>query len=405
MPPQALDDLLVLDLTHYVAGPYCTKRLADFGARVIKIEPPLHGDPARRLGPFPNDIPHPEQSGLFLHLNTNKESVTLNLKRLRARQLFFKLLEHADIVVENFRPGVTRHLQLDYPLLRRVKPDVVMTSISNFGQTGPYRDWRAQDLTLYAMGGEMYSSGATDREPLKQAPGLTLFQGGSVAATATMIGVFSARRHRIGQHLDISLFETQAGSIDRRLTSLVAYQYNGANPGPEDAIPVGIMPSGVYPCKDGFVDIRVNFRWWDRLVAMMDMPELDEDPRFNTDEARFNVANREAFLDLFETWLMGHTRQEVMQVAQQYRIPGTAINLPGDVLEDPHFTERGAFVDVDHPVAGRWQLPGAPFRPQLTPWQTPRSAPLLGQHTVAVLQEFAHLDAAEIDTLQRDHVI
>lgn len=172
MPPQALDDLLVLDLTHYVAGPYCTKRLADFGARVIKIEPPLRGDPCRRLGPFPNDAPHSEKSGLFLHLNTNKESVTLNLKSLRGRQLFFKLLEHADIVVENFRPGVMRNLQLDYPLLRRVKPSVVMTSISNFGQTGPYRDWRAQDLTLYAMGGEMYSSGATDRDPLKQGAGL-----------------------------------------------------------------------------------------------------------------------------------------------------------------------------------------------------------------------------------------
>jgi crotonobetainyl-CoA:carnitine CoA-transferase CaiB-like acyl-CoA transferase len=405
MPPQALDDLLVLDLTHYVAGPYCTKRLADFGARVIKIEPPIHGDPGRQLGPFPNDVPHPEASGLFLHLNTNKESVTLNLKRLRGRQLFFKLLEHADIVVENFRPGVMRSLQLDYPLLRRVKPSVVMTSISNFGQTGPYRDWRAQDLTLYAMGGEMYSSGATDREPLKQAPGLTLFQGGAMAATATMVGIFGARRHHIGQHIDISLFETQAGSIDRRLTSLVAYQYNGANPGPEDPIPVGIMPSGVYPCQDGFVDIRVNFRWWGRLVAMMEMPELDEDPRFNTEEGRFDPANREAFMVLFEAWLMRHTRQEIMRLAQQFRIPGTAINLPGEVLDDPHFTERGAFVEVDHPVAGRWQFPGAPFRPQQTPGQAPRPAPLLGQHTEAVLQEFINLDPGELAALKQANII
>ncbi len=405
MPPQALDDLLVLDLTHYIAGPYCTKRLADFGARVIKIEPPATGDPGRRLGPFPNDTPHPEKSGLFLHLNTNKESVTLDLKRLRARQLFFRLLEHADIVVENFRPGVMRALQLDYPLLRRVVPNVVMTSITNFGQAGPYRDWRAQDLTLYAMGGEMYSSGSTDREPLKQAPGLTLFQGGSVAAAATMMGVFSARRHNIGQHLDISLFETQTGSMDRRLTNLVAYQYNGASPAPEDAIPVGVMPSGVYPCKDGFVDIRVNFRWWERLVAMLEMPELNADPRFSTDEARFNLANREAFLKIFETWLMRHTRREVMDKAQQCRIPGTAINMPGEVIEDPHFVEREAFVEVDHPEAGRWKLPAAPFRPQLTPWRAPRPAPLLGQHTAAVLQELAGIDAAEIEALKRANVI
>jgi crotonobetainyl-CoA:carnitine CoA-transferase CaiB-like acyl-CoA transferase len=251
----------------------------------------------------------------------------------------------------------------------------------------------------------MYSSGATDREPLKQAPGLTLFQGGSVAATATMVGVLGARRHGIGQHIDISLFETQAGSIDRRLTSLVTYQYNGASPGPEDPIPVGIMPSGVYPCRDGFVDIRVNFRWWDRLVAMMEMPELHEDPRFSTEEARFDRANREAFLTLFQAWLMRHTRQEVMRTAQRFRIPGTAINLPGEVIDDPHFTERGAFVEVDHPVAGRWQLPGAPFRPQLTPAQASRPAPLLGEHTDAVLQEFTDLDTAELAALKQANII
>jgi CoA:oxalate CoA-transferase len=220
-----------------------------------------------------------------------------------------------------------------------------------------------------------------------------------------MVGVFGARRHHIGQHIDISLFETQAGSIDRRLTSLVAYQYNRASPGPEDPIPVGIMPSGVYPCQDGFVDIRVNFRWWDRLVAMMEMPELDEDPRFNTEEARFDPAHREAFMKLFEAWLMRHTRQEVMRLAQQFRIPGTAINLPGEVLDDPHFTERSAFVEVDHPVAGRWQLPGAPFRPQQTPGQAPRPAPLLGQHTDVVLQEFIHLDPGELAALKQANII
>jgi crotonobetainyl-CoA:carnitine CoA-transferase CaiB-like acyl-CoA transferase len=308
MPPQALDDLVVLDLTHYIAGPYCTRRLADFGARVIKIERPNGGDPGRRLGPLPGDVPHAEKSGLFLHLNANKESVTLNLKVLRGRQLFFQLLTRADVVVESFHPRVMRQLQLDYPLLRRVKPAIVMTSISNFGQTGPYRDWKAQDLTLYAMGGEMYSSGAAGREPLQQAPGLVLYQGGSVAATATLIGVFGARRHHIGQHIDISLFETQAGSIDRRLTALVAYQYNGASPGPEDPQPVGIMPSGIFPCQDGFVDIRTNIRWWPRLVAMMEMPELNDDPRFGTDEARLNPAHREAFHALFLAWLMRHTR-------------------------------------------------------------------------------------------------
>jgi crotonobetainyl-CoA:carnitine CoA-transferase CaiB-like acyl-CoA transferase len=379
--------------------------LADYGARVIKIERPDGGDPCRWLGPFPQDIPHPEKSGLFLHLNTNKESVTLNLKSLRGRQLLLRLAARANVVVENFHPRVLPALGLHYEDLRRSNPRLVMTSISNFGQTGPYRDWRAQDLTLYAMGGEMYSSGAGGREPLKQAHGLTLYQGGAMAATATMIGVFGVRRHGIGQHIDISLFETQAGSMDRRLTSLLAYQYTGQNPGPEDPRPVGILPSGIFRCRDGYVDIRCTMRWWNRLVAMMDLPELHHDPRFNTETARLNPAHREAFLQIFHAWLQQYTRQEIMDRARQTRMPATAVNTPAEVLRDAHFVSRETFVPVAHPVAGTWQLPGAPFRPQRTPWQVRRPAPLLGQHTAAVLREFFQLSDERIAELQQARVI
>ena len=405
MAPLALDDLLVLDLTHYIAGPYCTKLLADYGARVIKIELPDGGDPCRLHGPFPHDLPHPEKSGLFLHLNTNKESVTLNLKTLRGRQIFYKLVGKADVVVENFHPRVLPALGLDYPVLRKAKPHLVMTSISNFGQTGPYREWRAQDLTLYAMGGEMYSNGATGRPPLKQARGLTLYQGGSMAAAATMTGVTGVRRHGIGQHIDISLFETQAGSMDRRMTALVAYQYTGSNPGPEDPPPVGILPSGIFPCRDGYVDIRCTMRWWDRLVAMLEMPELHDDPRFHTEAARLDPANREPFLRLFHHWLLQHTAQEIMRHAQRARLPGTTVNTPAEALHDPHFVSRGTFVPVEHPVAGTWQLPGAPFRPQRTPWQIRRPAPLLGQHTTAVLSELLHLSPVALADLRQAKVI
>ncbi len=405
MTPLALDDLLVLDLTHYIAGPYCTKLLADYGARVIKIERPDGGDPCRQLGPFPNHEPHPEKSGLFLHLNTNKESVTLNLKTLRGRQLFFQLAARADVVVENFHPRVLPSLDLSYAQLHMINPRLVMTSISNFGQTGPYRDWRAQNLTLYAMGGEMYSSGATGRDPLRQADSLTLYQGGSMAAAATMTGVFGRRRHDTGQHIDISLFETQAGSMDRRMTSLVNYQYTGQNPGPEDNRQVGILPSGIFLCQDGFVDIRCTPRWWDRLVAMMDMPELHDDPRFNTEAARLEAANREPFQQIFTAWLKRHTRQDIMRRAQRTRLPGTAVNTPAQVLSDPHFVARGAFVAVEHPVAGTWQLPGAPFRPQRTPWQIRQPAPLLGQHTTDVLRELLDLSPDAIDELQQNQVI
>ena len=405
MPPQALDDLLVLDLTHYVAGPYCTKLLADYGARVIKIERPEGGDPCRRMGPFPGDVPHPEKSGLFLHLNTNKESVVLNLKMLRGRQLFSKFVAKADVVVENFHPRVLPALELDYPHLRRIKPGIILTSISNFGQTGPYRDWRAQDLTLYGMGGEMYTSGTPGRTPLKQAHNLTLYQGGAMAAAATMVGVFGVRRHGCGQHIDVSLFETQAGSIDRRLTSLMAFQYTGQNPGLEEPRPVGILPSGIFPCKDGQVDIRCTMRWWNRLVDMMEMPELHADPRFSTEEARLNPANRPAFLEIFHAWLKRYTPQEIVRKAQRVRLPGTAVLTPGEVLQDAHFTARDAFASITHPVAGTWRFPGAPFRPSATPWQVHRPAPTLGQDTEAVLREWLHVTSQDLDALRQTGVI
>jgi crotonobetainyl-CoA:carnitine CoA-transferase CaiB-like acyl-CoA transferase len=296
-------------------------------------------------------------------------------------------------------------LGLDYPTLRLVNARLLMTSLSNFGQTGPYRDWRAQDLTLYGMGGEMYTSGAAGRAPLKQAHNLTLYQGGAVAATATMVGLRGVRRHGVGQHIDVSLFETQAGSIDRRLTSLVAYQYTGDNPGTGDARPVGILPAGIFPCKDGYVDIRCTMNWWPRLVAMLGMPELHDDPRFGTEEARLNPAHREPFLQILHAWLQRHTRQEIVYKAQQARLPGTAVNTPAQALDDPHFIARDAFVAVTHPLAGTWKLPGAPFRPSLTPWQIRRPAPLLGQDTERVFHELLQLTDADLHELRQTGVI
>jgi crotonobetainyl-CoA:carnitine CoA-transferase CaiB-like acyl-CoA transferase len=193
--------------------------------------------------------------------------------------------------------------------------------------------------------------------------------------------------------------------MDRRLTSLLSYQYTGENPGPEDPRPVGILPSGIFSCKDGYVDIRCTMRWWPRLVAMMDMPELHDDPRFHTENARLDTTHREAFLQLFRAWLLPQTRQEVMAKARRHRLPGTAINTPAEVLHDAHFGHRGTFVSVTHPIAGTWQFPGAPFRPQQTPWQVRQPAPLLGQHTAAVLREFLGFSEAQVTELRQTNVI
>lgn len=405
MPGGALADITVLDLTHHIAGPYCTKLMATYGAEVIKIERPGSGDPSRQAGPFPNDEPHAEKSGLFLHLNTNKQSVTLNLQHPRGQDLIRQLVQQVDVVVENFSPRVLSALGLSYSELEALNPNLVMTSISNFGQSGPYRDWKAQDIVIYAMGGAMNITGLPDREPLRLAMNLMAYQAGNMAATATMTGVLGRRRLGVGQHIDISLFEVHAGSIDRRTTSLLGYQYTGEPGYREEAVGIGVYPSGVLPCKDGYVLTLVFPHVWERLLAAMGMPELNDDPRFADPLERMQQDNRPAFMAIFQDWLNQNTRYEAMAKMQAERVPFTAVNPPSAVLQDPHFKERGFFVDVEHPEAGVLPYTREPFRMAASPAEPVRRAPLLGEHTETVLRQRLGLSDAGLEELRTQGVI
>jgi crotonobetainyl-CoA:carnitine CoA-transferase CaiB-like acyl-CoA transferase len=405
MPAGALADLTVLDLTHHIAGPYCTKLLATYGAEVIKIERPGTGDPSRQMGPFPGDVPHPDKSGLFLHLNTNKRSVALNLKTPRGQALIRELVRQVDIVVENFAPRVLPALGLSYADLTPFNPRLVMTSISNFGQTGPYRDWRAQDIIIYAMGGAMNLTGLPEREPLRLALNLMAYQGGSVAATATMTGVLGVSRLAVGQHIDVALLEVHAGSIDRRTTGLLGYQYTGEAGYREEGVGVGVYPLGVIPCQDGYIQTLVFPHNWERLLATMQRPELQDDPRFVDPISRLQSDNRPAFMALFAEWLAQTTRYEAMQQAQAHRLPLTALNPPTAVLQDPHLRARGFFTEVTHPVAGTLPHTREPFRMAATPAEPVRPAPLLGQHTEEVLGQRLGLTSTALATLRQEGVI
>lgn len=405
MSAGALADLTVLDLTHHIAGPYCTKLLATYGATVIKIERPGSGDPTRQAGPFPGDVPHPEKSGLFLHLNTNKQSVTLNLRHPRGQEMIRALVPQVQVVVENFSPRVLASLGLAYSTLEALNSRLVMTSISNFGQTGPYRDWKAWDMVIYAMGGAMHSTGLPDREPLRLALNLMAYQGGNVAATATMTGVLGASRLGLGQHIDLALFEVQAGSIDRRTTGLVGYQYTGEAGYREEAIGIGVYPSGILPCKDGYIQTLVFPHVWQRLLAAMGRPELNTDPRFANPLTRLQPENRPAFMALFQEWLSQHSRYEAMARAQAERVPLTAVNPPSAVLADPHMQARGAFVEVEHPLAGTLPYTREPFRMHASPARPVERAPLLGEHTDIVLQRRLGLSHAELADLRHQGVI
>jgi len=196
MADQALSGVKVLDLTWYIAGPYCTKLLASSGAEVLKIEKPAEGDPARRIGPFLGDDPHPEKSGLFLYLNTGKRSITLDLKTGAGKGIFKELAREADLVVESFSPGTMARLGLEYETLEKLNPRLVMTSISNFGQNGRYRDYRSAHLVHNAAGGWMYSIGEPHREPLQVGGWVAYYVAGVSAAVATAAALYHQRASR-----------------------------------------------------------------------------------------------------------------------------------------------------------------------------------------------------------------
>ena len=406
MPDMALSDIMVLDFTHHVSGPYCTKLLADYGAEVIKIERPGSGDPARAIGPFPKDVPHPEKSGTFLHLNTNKRSVTLDLNSKDGREIALKLAQRADIVVESFRPGIMAGFGLDYQTLNSANPALVVTSISNFGQTGPYRDWRASEIILYGMGGELYTTGLDYREPVKMGANVGLYQAGTVAAYATLSASLSARETGTGEHVDVSIMETQAGSIDRRMSMLLAYQYAGevSLRASDGADGLGGYPSGVYPCADGYFQITGGVLYFPRIVEMLGNPEELQGDRWYTPEAQTDPEMEAEFDAIFYPWIIERTKQQLWEAAQKARVLSGPLNTMEDLANDQVFRSRGAFESIKHPDAGEFTYPGRPFIMEHSPWSIRRPAPRLGEHTDEVLSELGY-SQDDISRLRREGVV
>jgi crotonobetainyl-CoA:carnitine CoA-transferase CaiB-like acyl-CoA transferase len=394
---QALDNVTVLDFTHHIAGPYATKLLADFGADVIKIERP-GGDIARRLGPYKDNEPHIERSGLFFMLNTNKRSVVLDLKTPEAKDAVAALAEKADIVVENFAPGVMDRLGLGFEFFQSIKPELPVVSITKFGLTGPYRDYRLTALVLYGFAGEMYSMGLTDREPVKLAGTAALFESGSSIATATMGTLFAAKRFGIGQHVDIALAETHFGGVDRRHATAIAYQFSGRKSLRAAGGNAG-MPSRIYPTADGYVEFNNAMLYPDRVDDMLGHPEWNQDPRFKDPTSRANPALVEEWNAHFLVWCVERTKREVWAEARRAKVLCAPLFTTEDLYEDEHFRGRGFWAKANHAELGEIEFPGRPFIMQKGGWELRRPAPLLGEHTEEVLSE-AGLSPAQIAAAQ-----
>ncbi len=389
-----LDDLKVLDLTHYVAGPYCTKLFADLGAEVWKIEPPGRGDPCRGIGPFPGDQSHPERSGLFLYLNTGKKSVTLDLRSEQGKELLLELARQADVVLESFKPGVMGRMGLDYETLKGLNPSLVMTSISSFGQLGPYRDYEVTEIGLHALSGLMHVAGEPGREPLKKGGNFAQYHGSLNGFVATMSALFYRNMTGEGQHVDVSIAESFV-AINGRPLKIYAYTGEIAS---REGVQTRAWPSGFYLCQDGYVAFSPSQGrdWWTDFVEMVDMPEM-RDERFTTKEGR--AENAEELDAYFTVWLVEHTKAEVYRLSQEHRIPSGYLCDAQDLLDSPQFLARGFYSEVDHPEAGGQMLPGLPFKVSSHQGNGSR-APLLGEHNEDVLCGVLGLSKLDLGALK-----
>ena len=402
--PAALEGISVLDLTHCIAGPYCTKLLAGFGADVLKIEPP-GGERGRRMSPFFQDEPGPDSSLTFAYLNSGKRSLTLNLKSAEARDIFLSLLRETDVLVENFAPRVMPALGLDYQALREIAPHLVMVSISNFGQTGPYRDYKAADIVEYALGGLMYIFGAFDREPLKHAFNQAQFKAGTDAASATLMALYhqrttGGRESGQGQHVDVSIQEAVASGLRDVVNN---YTYTGAirrrQPNHSGDLQRLRATADGYLLPNPGLGSGMN---WGNFVEFLDLPELDDD-RFRTPSAR--LVNAEELGRILDEYFSRQNKYERFYGSHERRFIFGVIQSAEEVMKDPQFAHRDFFVDLEHPVMGELRMPGAPFEMGSTPWQSGGPAPSVGQHNHDVLADVLGLNDEQLSRLRSEGII
>ena len=399
--PGLLEGVKVVDFSHYFAGPYCTKLLATLGADVIKIERPGFGDPIRSIPPFANARQPGESGAWFLYLNTSKKSVSLNLKSDKGREIATELARQADIVVENFAPGVMERLGLDYESLSAINPALVMTSISNYGQTGPYRDWKASEINLYATGGLMNITGEPGQPPLKEGAPLAQLGAGQNAFVATMTALFHAEDSGEGQHIDLSIAEYGTNVLEN---ALMQYSYSEVEFTRVGNRGYGRAAWGIYPCQDGFVGIIAGpDQNWPEVANIMECEEL-ADPRFASRQGR--LLNADEVDALMLPWLLEHDKVDIFKAGQEHGLGFSFVAGMEDILEMEQLVARDYFVELEHPVAGSHRYPGPPISPDsnvVEAWVYCR-APLLAEHNLAVLGELGY-SSQDVERLFAEGVI
>jgi len=398
MMPAALDDLRVLDVSQGIAGSLCAKLLGDFGADVIKVEPP-GGEPGRGLPPFFQDDPHPEKSLFFLLTNLNKRGITLDLGAPEGAGIFRQLARRADVVVETFRPGYMASLGLDHASLEREAPGLVMTSITPFGQFGPYSQYEGEEIVAYAMSGIMSISGTTDREPLKHGGFQAQYEAGLNGTVATLFTLLSRDMTGVGQHIDLSIQEVVNWTM---VINQPFYSWTGGVQGRRR--PEGAMFGNVMPCKDGyFVSQAGGGASWDDVAEFYGREELKQE-RFA--DATQRIINGGALDELLVDAARDRTMGEMFQTAsERYRMLFGIVQTPADLARCAQLEAREFYEEVDHPVIGKIRVPFRLWNMTETPARCRRPAPLLGQHNAEVYGETLGYSERDVAKLREAGVI
>jgi len=388
----------VLDLSRMLAGPYGSMLLADMGAEVIKVEEPDGGDPMRVMGP--PFLPDGE-SAYFLSINRNKKSVALDLTKPHGRQVFLDLAAEADVVWENFRPGVMERLGLAYAALARVNPRLVMCSISAYGQDGPYRDWPAFDLALQAMGGAMSVTGEDGGPPVRMGLPMGDLAGGMLGAFAVAGALFRRERTGQGAHVDLSLLDCQVSL----LTYMAQYFWtDGRVPRPLGSGHASVVPYGALATRDGHLIVAIFAeKFWAGFCAAVERPAWERDPRFAMNRDR--VAHRADLMTLIEARVRERTTEEWLARLHAAGVPAAPILAVDRVLDDPQVRHRRMVVELEHPRHGAVSTLGTPIKVDGA-LEAPLAPPArLGEHTDAVLRDLLKYPAERVAALRREGVV
>ena len=389
-----LEGLKVIDLTTALNGPFCTMILADYGAEVLKIEP-LGGEQCRTWGPLDEKS---GESGFFNYVNRNKKGATLNLKTEKGLQMFYELVKDADILVENYRGGVTKKLKIDYETIRKINPNIIYSSGSGFGQYGPITHRPCYDIVAQAMGGMVNLTGFKHTDPVKVGPSVADHVAGIYLAVGTLLALHHRDVTGEGQHVDVAMFDTIFSLLEN---ALVNYTVGGFISQRNGNVDPSIAPFDIFKCKDGFVALGVgNDKLFQNFCHTIGHEELLEDPRYTTNDLRCQNYVPDLQSVIID-WCKDYTKSEVEAIMDEAGIPCGPVLDVKEAIEHPHIQARDMMVHCEHPTAGDQYFQGCVMKLSETPGSVDFASPLLGQHNA----EIFGLTEEEVAQLKEEGVL